>query len=155
MDRAELEALLARVAGATGPDRDLDADLHEAFGGCAHRETEYYCIEDGNDTDSGFTCKRCGVDTYGRSGDVKPVTASIDAAVALLDRVLPGWDFHLWRDQDDNNRYVAEMTWPDGALTPDAGYFGCEGCAPTRARAIVAGVLEAKIALLAQEHPHA
>jgi hypothetical protein len=89
MTRDEWLALSARCEAATGADREIDTDLHEALGGCAHRETEYYCIEDGNDVDSGFTCKRCGVDMYGRRDDVKPVTASLDAIVALIEREFP------------------------------------------------------------------
>jgi hypothetical protein len=81
--------LIDRLSKLDGSDREVDADILEATGGCAHRETEYYCIEDGNDYDSGFTCKRCHKDTYGEI--VPNYTASVDAAIALAERVLPGW----------------------------------------------------------------
>ncbi|WP_395451149.1 hypothetical protein ACHMW7_15980 [Aminobacter sp. UC22_36] len=84
-----LRGLIERLEKLEGPSTEANADILEATGGCAHRETEYYCIEDGNDYDSGFTCKRCHEDTYGQS--VPPYTASLDAAVALVERVLPGW----------------------------------------------------------------
>jgi hypothetical protein len=101
----KIEEVIAALENSTGPDHDLDADILEATGGCAHRETEYYCIEDGNDYDSGFTCKRCHKDTYGER--VPAFTASIDATLGLLERVLPGWrienlsewDAEILRDQ--------------------------------------------------------
>lgn len=36
--------------------------ITELCGRCAHRETKYYCIEDGNSCDTGFTCVACGED---------------------------------------------------------------------------------------------
>lgn len=82
-----------------GPSSEVNADILEATGGCAHRETEYYCIEDGNDYDSGFTCKRCGKDTYGQK--VPSYTASIETAVALVERVLPGWKWRVSANQGE------------------------------------------------------
>lgn len=89
----DLTSLIERLEKAEWPDGQLDAEILEATGGCAHRETEYYCVEDGNSVDSGFTCKRCHKDTYGQR--VEPYTSSIDAAVALAERVLPGWGWSV------------------------------------------------------------
>lgn len=76
-----LEELAARVEAATGPDRELNKLAHEARGFCVHRETRYYCIEDGNDYDSGHACLACGKDAYGET--VPNYTASLDAAKSL------------------------------------------------------------------------
>lgn len=89
----DIADLINRLEKSEGPSRKLNADILEITGGCAHRETEYYCIEDGNDTDSGFTCKRCGKDTYGER--VPAFTGSVDAAIALCERVLPGWTIYF------------------------------------------------------------
>lgn len=91
----DLTDLISKLEAAEGPSRELDADIHEAVGLCAHREQEYYCVEDGNDVDSGYTCKRCGKDMYGRSGDVKLYTASLDAALTLVPE---GWGWTIERD---------------------------------------------------------
>lgn len=45
---------------------EINHIFHEALGYCAHRETKRYFIEDGNDYDSGFTCKSCGEDMCGK-----------------------------------------------------------------------------------------
>lgn len=45
--------------------KEINRKIAEACGICLHEETEYYCVEDGNSVDSGFTCKRCKRDTYG------------------------------------------------------------------------------------------
>ncbi|MFJ6322315.1 MULTISPECIES: hypothetical protein [unclassified Rhizobium] len=105
----KIEELIAALEKAEGPDRDLDADILEAIGECAHRETEYYCIEDGNDVDSGFTCKRCHKDTYGER--VAAFTASIDAAVALVERVLPDafWVMSRGRLRIEEPLYAAQI----------------------------------------------
>jgi hypothetical protein len=39
---------------------DQQIAIAEACGRCPHVETKYYCIEDGNSCDSGFTCVKCG-----------------------------------------------------------------------------------------------
>ena len=61
-----LHALAQRLAEAMGPDRELDRDLHVALGL------------------SMDTTVHCGV-------LLNAYTASLDAAVALVERVLPGW----------------------------------------------------------------
>ncbi|NTG86148.1 hypothetical protein G6L15_08315 [Agrobacterium rhizogenes] len=112
----KLEELIAALKVATGPDHELDADILEATGGCAHRETEYYCIEDGNDVDSGFTCKRCGKDTYGLR--VLAYTTYLDAAVALAKRVLPGWRI---RTEHGENYSITEFIRGWGGRTEVLG----------------------------------
>jgi len=150
----KLEELIAALEKADGPRRDLDADILEATGGCAHRETEYYCIEDGNDVDSGFTCKRCHKDTYGER--VPTFTASMDAALALLAIVKPGW---FWR-----GGYVPAGKYERGEYQHGWGHISrtdasnCDrddeftGWAATPALAILIATLRAK---LSQENNNA
>lgn len=76
----ELAALRERVLAATGPDRLLDGMVH--------------CVLELNDPamvqDIAHTMQL--VDQYwDMEGAVPRVTASIDSALALVERVLPGW----------------------------------------------------------------
>lgn len=122
-----LRGLIERLEKLEGPSTEANADILEATGGCAHRETEYYCIEDGNDYDSGFTCKRCGVDTYGQR--TPAYTASLETAVTLLERVLPGWKWRVSTNQ-------GEVFQSD----PECGH---DGFAATSAIALVIATLRA------------
>lgn len=85
----DLTKLIAGVEALTGPDRETDAAI-------------------GYELDINIAQERDGVTIYGRVDPdgwsfpgrgydplmlVKPYTASIDAAVALTERVLPGWAF--------------------------------------------------------------
>ena len=76
--------LIECLEGASVGSKALNMDVVEALGECAHRETEYYNIQG----DSGFDCTACGKDPH-RPG-VPPVTTSLDDALALAERVLPG-----------------------------------------------------------------
>lgn len=87
----DIERLAARCEAADGGDRGLDEAIYEALGFCNHKRTEYYCIEDGNDTDSGYTCLDCGRDTYGAK-KAPPYSTSLDAAMTLVPE---GWDWTL------------------------------------------------------------
>lgn len=72
--KAELEFLLARVEAATGPDRELDEAIGVLFGWILFDAIE--CVY---------------VSPEGKRGDMPCFTSSIDAAVALVERMLPGW----------------------------------------------------------------
>lgn len=62
-------------------------------------------------------------------------TTSIDAALALAERVLPGWGFFLRKDRDGCN---CGLVYPDASfVTP-----GC-GSSPTPALALCAAILKA------------
>ena len=78
-----LTSLLSRVRAASGPDRELDADI------CAHlyggaRVSFDYNIQVREDP------KGMLVETDAELGSPPHITTSIDAAVALVERVLPG-----------------------------------------------------------------
>lgn len=73
--------LLERVLAAKGPDREIDLDVFLACG-CAQAQPppfEIVLYPDGSRI----------------PGDRAPVTASLDAAVALVERVRPGWELDI------------------------------------------------------------
>lgn len=70
-----IDALIERLRGLTGPDRAADVLIENAFGLAKFRRSTGALIGDAD---------------YVRDG-VQPLTASVDAALAFTDRVLPGW----------------------------------------------------------------
>jgi hypothetical protein len=67
-----LKDLLARVEAATGQDRELDDALEDAFGG-----------------------------PHGIRSGPAPLTSSIDAAVALVECLMPEWSWEVERVKED------------------------------------------------------
>lgn len=110
--------LLERVEGATGPDRELDAAL------CA-------TLRFGGDE----RCVRYPK-TWTRVGQIRdwvPVySASLDAALALVERVLPGWTWEGGRDP-------AKASWAYLYAKIDGPTFSAS--APTAALALLAALL--------------
>jgi hypothetical protein len=92
----QLESLITRLREATVPDRELDIEIAMAFwkpGSDYTRIRRPILAED------------CDVEEVGISGvhaikRVAPVTSSLDAAIALVERVLP-----------EANCYGAEKDW--------------------------------------------
>jgi len=143
--------LLQRVEAASRPDRILDAMIAADLAGlCLHGSWH----TEGPDGDRGHVCDDCGADSWGNLGkqgqrltDPLPTfTASIDAALALVERLLPG----------------AWCVMAKGRLTAAEPLYGCEllfnhdeqlGIASghTQALAIVAATLRA---LIAKEAEH-
>lgn len=88
---AELGGLLERVRMAKGADRGLDCLIAVALDGFfidgeKYGEPAYCYIRDGEQH------------RPGQSGDmlVRAYTSSLDAAVALVERVRPGWWWKIW-----------------------------------------------------------
>jgi hypothetical protein len=75
-DKEGLASLLERVREATGPDRDIDQAIREAIDG-KMMERQLLWRE-----------------TF-------PYSASIDASLALVERLLPGWTIASMSQQDD------------------------------------------------------
>lgn len=126
-----LSDLLERVRGATGPSRELDADLYRALG---------YEVRQSGD----------GFWTWSQSGGsdlriLPKFTASLDAALALVERVLPGWEWSVGSDQG----CAIATVW-----TPHAGVDDLDVGGPTPALAILAALLSALLAQ-ASETAHA
>lgn len=123
----ELSELIARLEAARGPDRELDADLSEHFGGVFYQHPSW------------------SVQTYVTAA---PLTASIDAALALVERLLPGW----WRS-------VSESAggWWAGLLNPEGGYVSSDAAPTAPRRYFPNGALAILIALLCaleKDKPH-
>lgn len=115
MTASNLDDLIRRVEAATGPDRELDFDVCAALG--------LYEAEP----------------TYGphlrRIWHGPRLTASIDAALALVEKVLPGCT-----DTSDASYPEAGIEW---TLFPDGGDDWITGTAKTRPLAIIAALLRA------------
>lgn len=108
----DLEELLERVEKATGPDRLLDARLRDKF-----------------------------YQPYGHKNPTEPIrayTASVDAALALVERVLPKSDVSLFKRIDGWNSFVKNL------LTHEV--FAPETKRPNGALAILSALFRALIA---------
>lgn len=99
--RAEITDLLARVSKAEGPSRELDAEITALLlGGQASHSLEGPQFSTHRSYGAGtvFRTARPGVvyieDTY----KAEPLTASLDAALGLVGRVLPGWFVTIYQD---------------------------------------------------------
>lgn len=68
-----LDGLIERVKAATGPDQELEAELFDALIGVDALDAKRW---------------------YGGGWEAR-VTASIDAALALVERCLPGWGLEI------------------------------------------------------------
>ncbi len=103
----QLRDIAKRLEEVSGPDTEIDKDIASAFG----LDWDY-------SADWG--------PRYGESPVAFPYTKSIDAALGLVDRTLPGvrlqlehdggrWHFTVWNDPNDD-------TWTISASAP-AGYL--------------------------------
>lgn len=104
-----LRDLLERVERATGPDRELDRAIWKA----------------------------CGIDY--RQSVTQPVTSSVDAALTLIGRVLPGWRVLL--DSDNDRRPL----WSARAKRNGQSWDAIGHLAPTPALALCAALIAAMI----------
>lgn len=87
-----MKDLITRIAAAAGPDRSLDVAVHEATG--LPFAMEYWSEASTEQT---------------RNLNLVPrYTASLDAAVGLVERVLPGWDWKVAKHG------TAKVSDPDG-----------------------------------------
>lgn len=126
----DLPSLLERVELANAPDRVLAREIGEYFGAAAGHFT----------------------------GEFDGCTESLDAAIALVERVLPGWSWHAMnKDQEENDPYKLRDT-PRAILQRGQASSLSEmqkrwfsASAPTPALAICAALLRAKIAETSHE----
>lgn len=97
-NRADLQALIERVEKATGPDRELDVDIVWAIEPDRYRSAYW----NGRLGKPGTTLP-LKLDGLGRTSvrsNCPALTASVDAALAFMERVLPGWSIQLYRHPD-------------------------------------------------------
>jgi len=128
-----LTDLLRRAEGASGPDRELDADILAALLD-ASRERGY---RNANAMRSKGCADLPARDYWRRHGPL--VTSSVDAALALVERVLPPAWVRLDSWYDDSKKVAAILPKP----TPNevAGGIGT-----TLPLAVLAALLKALIA---------
>lgn len=105
----QLHSLLERLEKANGPDREIDAEILVVLGILVKNEGRGY--------------RRIGPDGTIKTGwyvdlldywkwptsvfEVEPLTASLDASVALVEKVLPGWDWQV--GTCDSEQYVGHI----------------------------------------------
>ena len=99
---SDLEGLLERVNAAKGPDREIDARIWCHFEGkrfkeawTGYRETTqvYYTEPPGR--------KLC----VSQPDAIAPVSSSVDAALGLVERMLPGCDWFIEMSRDYRQPY--------------------------------------------------
>ena len=118
--RADLQALLERVEKAEGPDRELDDAI------------------DKWKLDTLLTR-----DTSARFALIcPPYTASIDAAVALVEKMLPGWKWCVQREIHPDNWFFAYVF----IVNEGTSFADHRGMAHGPALALIAALLRALIA---------
>lgn len=138
----DLTDLLARVEGASGPDREIDHDICKLFNPGNYEVFEENFRRDlAEAAKNGLAEKRKDAVRDMSFWMIDRYTASIDAALALMGRVLPGWDWTVSRGG------FAEVQEPDKG---DMGSFW-QSRAATPALAILAATLRA---LIAKEGEH-
>lgn len=127
---ADLPSLLTRVEQGEGADRELDAEVGVSVG----RLSATLLIGDGVVTEQRQVPHRC-----------PPFTTSLDACVALAERVLPGWDvtWNSARKKGFHDFLVIKLHEAGEKLFYPPGF---QGRAKSPARALLAAIIRAKMA---------
>ena len=115
----DVTGLVERLEKATGGDREIDLDLMVILHGGPR---ERYLTDELGRLEFGHQWK---------------FTASIDAALSLVERVLPMWDICLSRVKGDE-----AATWNAVVGEPDS-FSGSEATSPTPALALCLAALKA------------
>lgn len=150
--RAEaLGALLERVTKATGADRKIDAEIVAALRYCRPGFPDWIVGWAGpfvpNIPDAGRVAIGHSNGKTGTHWSAEPVTASLDAALAMAERVMPPLDWTVRRNADKGFHAILDgptPETPDGSIRP---WVFVSATAPTPALALLAALLKS----LAQE----
>lgn len=135
-DRAALLALRDRVRGLTGLAREVDVEIAEALG---HKIT-WLARDDIRNANGGPVIHWQAPHPYaGMREPCPPWTASLDAVVALIERVLPGQDWEV-----SGSNYANIYSLPFNGIVARLPRMK----APTPALALLLALIEA---LLSQE----
>jgi len=145
-DLATLRDLRDRLANATGPDRELDALIECVL-------PDKWCVEPTMTERPGFVVSSYRIGGRRSRWKAPATTTSIDAAVALCSRVLPGWRVHLLAQSYDGwsaclhrmygSPEADHAVWKKGHHWPSEDMARSDGAAPALAlcRAIVEGLI--------------
>ncbi len=120
-DISKLRELLARVESAAGPDHEIDQLLGVFGANCADPTKKVIAVAN---------CAGC--------------TSSIDAAVQLCERVLPGWFWRVGHSTLYAGWATVNRLHPDHCDRPDEAHAN----AANPALALCAATIRAKIAML-------
>jgi bacterioferritin-associated ferredoxin len=144
-DLNALRSLADELEKVSGPDRSLDFTIAEAVGECPHS-----CVNGVMSEGVYATCSTCGKSFSSRAEwaslrtQPKRFTASIDAALALVERLLPS----KCRDISDHCGVASCALYWDGEAEEDKEWFAACSVPLAILRALVA-------ALVAKEEGHA
>ncbi|MGX1587292.1 hypothetical protein [Brevundimonas diminuta] len=134
---ADLSALIARLEAAEVGSRELDAHVEVAVRGFEAAKTglspEHWAVW--RASSSGIVGD--GATQYASAA----VTTSLDAALALAERVLKGWAWEIRLEESGASVQAAPVWWMEGLAAPDEGGVSCEAAAP--ALALCLAVLKA------------
>lgn len=101
--------IIARLEKATGPDRELDA----AIAGCVGEAPGQGWALIEQDTPGVFNMDAGRWIKGGVIRTPKPYTASIDASIALVERMLPGWcNSNLRTGDNEFAAYIFKGNFP-------------------------------------------
>lgn len=147
MDRSALQALLTRAENATGPDREIDGGIWKALTektGDVWSDNivgDVWHLQDPQDT---------------IAYEPPPyITASIDAALALCERMLPGWAWQVSKIEGVPSRAPTRdcevRLWLPGIRTQGLPVETVTADAATPALAILAATVRAILAQPAEK----
>lgn len=134
-EKSPITEIKKALENSTGPDRGIDRDIAEHIVGTKYRSTQR-----GREW---FDDSHGGVETWSRHPT--PYTASIDAAIALMEKILPGAEIEI------SNLYgVARVTLHD----VDNSFHGSDPCNRINTAFLVAllNALEAKAGAVETAH---
>ena len=150
--KTDLSTLLERVRGASEGDRELDADLARFVLGLNVWEEPVMDFHTGRSerTTPVMSATHDGSETHRFFDGIPEWTSGLDAALALCERVLPGWSWAVFSRSYDRGLYLGG---PAAAVTRPVSSVLFENMtrAKTPALALCAVILSAKIA--EQENP--
>ena len=136
-----LSALLERVKNAKGADREIDADLLMVFG-----PPDNQALWNWRAMQPRGTKDRALVEVQ-REYALKRgprLTASLDASLALCERVLPGWEILITNEGDPADKWVA-------SIGPRDTFQSFEAERPSAPLALLSALLEARLAQHTEE----
>lgn len=145
-DVAALKALRERVAQLNGPDRKIDAEVwSSATGNETHFPNPFVHEADGLHA---YTSPVDGMGPMSRWQRVPPITASLDAAISLVEKMLPGWAPGLVQNLH-HSHWVGSLSQARPGVKSDASttdlIITCSAIANTPALALVAAAIDALI----------